>query len=101
MAAGGFSLIIGGAGISNIGRCRHSIGGKMFSLSSYARVSRLSLELAIEQFVDDEKERAEIEALCLPAMSKKPVGFVHAADILRARGHNDIVHYCLSQAARG
>ena len=73
----------------------------MFSLNSYARVSRLSLELAIEQFIPDEKERAEIEEICQAAMSTKPVGFVHAADILRARGHNDIVHYCLSQAARG
>lgn len=68
-------------------------------METYARVSRLTLELAIEEFIDDPIEREEIEALCRDAMRIRPIPFAHAADRLRALGHHDIVNYCLSQAA--
>ena len=60
------------------------------------RVSLLEFELAIELFIEDESEQEELIALCKSEFEKEPRPAWHCANMLRNRGHHDIVNYLTS-----
>ena len=61
------------------------------------RASLLEFELAIEQFVADEAKQEELIELCTSEFEKEPRPALHCANMLRARGHHDIVNYVMSE----
>ena len=61
------------------------------------KASLLEFEIAIEQFIADESEQQELIELCKTEFRKRPRPSMHAANMLRAKGHHDIVNYIFSE----
>ena len=72
----------------------------MYTMATYRRVSMLTIELAIEECIDNPREREEIENLCRDEDNMLTPPFFHAASRLREHGYDDIADLCLENTAQ-